>query len=130
MTNPTQRRTHPRSRYCCFARYRMLDACASDLDLLCITRDFSHNGLYFLALSNLIRLNTQLFLKFPYSNYSREPDRECLVEVVRLQNIFPGRSGVGVRLIGHRALEKLENVSAALDTNSSKDARISIDLYI
>lgn len=130
MTNPMQRRTHPRNRYCCFARYRMAGIPTSDLDLLCVTRDFSHDGLYFLALSNLVRLNSQLFLKFPYLADSSNADHECLVEVVRVQNIFPGRSGVGVRLIGHRGPEKVGDRSAGLGTTSSKGTRISIDLYI
>jgi hypothetical protein len=125
-----QRRTHPRNKYCCFARYRMVGTPASDLDLLCVTRDFSHDGLYFLALSNLIRLNTRLFLKFPDLADSGEKDRQCLVEVVRIQILFPGRSGVGVRLIGYQGLQKLDNLSSTLDANTSQAAPSSLDLYI
>jgi hypothetical protein len=127
MTNPIQRRSHPRNRFHCFARYRLLDAAPGDLGLLCITKDFSHDGLYFLALNNLIRLRMQLFLKFPYLTDSGPVDRECLVEVVRTQDLYPGRFGVGVRLIGYQGLGKTDSLRVA-DTAPLKN--ISVDFFV
>ena len=131
MTNPVQRGRHPRNSFHCFARYSLLDATPGDLDLLCITKDFSHDGLYFLALNNRIRLRMQLFLKFPYLTDGGKIDREYLVEVVRTQDLFPGRFGVGVRLIGCRGLGKFENGLVVPDTNLSKNtSSYPIDFYV
>ena len=131
MPNPVQRRSHPRNSFHCFARYRLLDTAPGDLDLLCITQDFSHDGLYFLALNNLIRLRMQLLLKFPYLTDVAKKDRECLVEVVRTQDLFPGRFGVGVRLIGYRDAGKIENGLVVPDANLSKNTyTYPIDIYI
>src|ERR1700733_8070117 len=102
MTNPAQRRIHPRNPFHCFAHYRLMDSGSSSSDLLCITKDFSHDGLYFMALEDHIRENMQLLLKFPYLNGADTSDRECLVEVVRTHDLYPGRFGVGVRLLGFR----------------------------
>ena len=130
MNQAAQRRNYPRNPFQCFARYRMLDAATSASDLLCITKDFSHEGLYFLALNDQIRLKMQLLLKFPYHTDAGNIDRECLVEVVRTHDLFPGRHGVGVRLIGLRSPVELQSGLVVPDTNlSTNPAPISIDLY-
>jgi hypothetical protein len=130
MSEPDQRRSYPRNPFQCFARYRMLDAASSGSDLLCITKDFSHDGLYFLALNDQIRRKMQLLLKFPYLTDSGSVDRECLVEVVRTHDLFPGRFGVGVRLIGLRSPVEPQSRLVVPDTNlSTCPAPISIDLY-
>jgi hypothetical protein len=130
MTNPAQRRIHPRNPFHCFAHYRLLDSAPAASDLLCVTKDFSHEGLYFMALEDHLRLNMQLVLKFPYLDGAAATDRECLVEVVRTHDLYPGRYGVGVRLLGFRnptelpsglVIPNMEIVEAA--------SHISIDLY-
>ncbi len=109
MSPADHRRSHPRRSFLCFARYQMLNAASTEADLLCITKDFSHDGLYFLALNNLIRLRMQLLLKFPYLTDAGRVDRICLVEVVRTQDLFPGRFGVGVRLLSLHTPMDLRN---------------------
>jgi hypothetical protein len=131
MTQPDPRRTYPRNPFHCFARYRMLDAAPGASDLLCITKDFSHDGLYFLALNNQLRRNMQLLLKFPYLTDAGSVDRECLVEVVRTADLFPGRFGVGVRLLSLHNPGELQNGLVVPDENlSSPPSIIPIDLYV
>jgi hypothetical protein len=109
-----------------------LDTAPGDLDLLCITKDFSHDGLYFLALNNQIRSKMQLLLKFPFLSDAGNIDRECLVEVVRTHDLFPGRFGVGVRLIGYRDPGNVETASVVIPSYTSVPKDISsfpIDFY-
>jgi len=132
MTNPAQRRIHPRNTFHCFARYRMLDAAPGLADLLCITQDFSHDGLYFLALNDQLRSKMQLLLRFPFLTDAGKIDRECLVEVVRTHDLFPGRFGVGVRLLGYRDPANFGAASVVIPSYASVPEDVSsfpIDFY-
>jgi hypothetical protein len=66
---------------------------------LCVTKDFSHDGIYFLADDHGLRESMQLLLSFPYNGHSSLNVREYLVEVMRVKPLFQGRCGVGARLI-------------------------------
>jgi hypothetical protein len=96
MFDPTQRRGHPRNECFCFAHFRQPDG---GPERLCVTKDFSHDGLYFLADHDGLRENMQLLLRFPYHVHPSAEDREYLVEVVRINSRLQGRCGVGARLV-------------------------------
>jgi hypothetical protein len=129
MPDLLQRRNNPRSSFRCFARFRALEAGTDNFERLCVTQDFSHDGLYFLALDESVGLKMRLLLRFPYL---RDPDvsnRECLVEVVRTKSLYPGRCGVGVKLIDFRSPAKRSD-SIYLEACPPKELTLDgIDLY-
>lgn len=98
MTDSTQRRSYPRDQYCCFARFRTLGG-LDQPEHLCITRNFSREGLYFLSLDPSVRVNMRLLLTFPYLSDSDARHRQFLVEVVRTHRFNSDRCGVAVKLI-------------------------------
>jgi hypothetical protein len=101
MFNSMERRTNPRNKFSCFARCRQLNAGTPDSEGLCVIEDFSHDGIHFLFLSDVhaLQQHMRLLLKFPYIEQSPMTDREFLVEVMRINSLFPGRCGVGARLV-------------------------------
>jgi hypothetical protein len=112
MLDSVQRRRHPRAKFCCFGRFRVLSVDLGDADRICVTRDFSHEGLYFLADSGAAH-------------------RECLVEVVRTHPTFAGRFGVAVKLL------TLQRRVSSPNGGMSKEKSVSrpgegrrVDLYV
>jgi hypothetical protein len=102
MLKSIQRRSSPRNKFACFARFRQPDIGMASPEWLCVTKDFSHDGIYFLADDHGLRENMQLLLSFPYNGHSSLNDRENLIEVMRVKRIsslFQGRCGVGARLV-------------------------------
>ncbi len=95
------RRNNPRNKFSCFARCRELSARTADAERLCVIKDFSHDGIHFMFLSDdhALRQNMQLLLRFPYTDQSPMNDHEFLVEVMRINSLFLGRCGVGARLV-------------------------------
>ena len=84
-----------------------------------------------MALEDHIRQNMQLLLKFPYLNGAGATERECLVEVVRTHDLYPGRYGIGVRLLGFRNSTELPSGLVIPDTEIVEPAsHIPIDLYV
>jgi hypothetical protein len=129
MLDPVQRRSNPRNRFNCFARFRALDAGPESFERLCVTQDFSHDGLYFLALDQAVSLKMKLLLRFPYLRDPNAAHRECIVEVVRTNSLYPGRCGVGVKLITFQKPTK-QNYAIAPETSTSKDVILNgIDIY-
>jgi hypothetical protein len=129
MLDPLQRRSNPRNRFNCFARFRALDAGPESFERLCVTQDFSHDGLYFLALDHAVTLKMKLLLRFPYLRDPGAANRECIVEVVRTNSLYPGRCGVGVRLISFQDSAK-QNDAIYLETIPPGDLTLNgIDLY-
>jgi len=99
MFNSIQRRSSPRNKFACFARFCPRDMGTAGPEWLCVTKDFSHDGIYFLADDHGLRESMQLLLSFPYNGHSSLNVREYLVEVMRVKPLFQGRCGVGARLI-------------------------------
>jgi hypothetical protein len=130
MPDTIQRRSNSRNKFHCFARFRALEASPDSLEKLCVTQDFSHDGLYFLAMDDEIALRTRLLLRFPYLADSRAAGRDCIVEVVRKLPIYPGRCGVGVKLITFQDPATSRNRIYVPETISPTDLSMnSIDLY-
>jgi hypothetical protein len=93
------RRSNPRTKFFCFAHFQQLDAGTAGPERLCVTRDFSHDGVYFFPPDNhALREGMQLLLKFPYDDHSPVNDRRYLVEVIRISSLPRGHCGVGARL--------------------------------
>jgi len=129
MPDPSQRRSNPRNSFSCFARFRTLDAGPYNFERLCVTKDFSHDGLYFLALDHDVALKMKLLLKFPYLGDPSAANRECVVEVVRTLPLDLKRCGVGVRLISFQGPEK-QNAVIVPEMSAPKDLTLNrIDLY-
>ena len=131
MSDSPRRRNYPRSPYCCFARFRTLTSGPNELEHICITRDFSREGLYFLSLDPSVRVSTQLLLTFPYLSDSDARRRQFLVEVVRTRPLDTGRCGVAVKLISTTFDQKTERneLSASDSVFSNEGAAHRINLY-
>jgi hypothetical protein len=122
MFGSSERRSNARKKFACFARFRQADVGTAGPEWLCVTRDFSHNGIYFLADDHELRESMQLLLKFPYDDHSPGKNREYLVEVTRLTRIsslLQRRCGVGARLILKTPV-KPQDSRLATDTALSK----------
>jgi hypothetical protein len=102
MPNSSQRRINPRNKLACFARFRRPEMGPGGLDWLCVTKNYSHNGIYFLADDHGFWESMQLLLSFPYNEVSPVKNCEFLVEVIRVnrtRSLFQTRCGVGAKLI-------------------------------
>jgi hypothetical protein len=129
MPDPMQRRNNPRNSFSCFARFRTLDAGPYNFERLCVTKDFSHDGLYFLVLDHDVALKMKLLLRFPYLGDPSAANRECVVEVVRTLPLELKCCGVGVRLISFQNPAK-QNAVTIPDIAPQKDLTLNgIDLY-
>ena len=87
---------------------------ASDPEWLCVTKDFSHDGVYFLADDHGLRAGMRILLTFPYNEHSEVADCEYLVEVMRVNRIravLQERCGVGARLILRMLRQRGEGLS-------------------
>ena len=98
MSDPAQRRSSPRRQFSCKARFRDPQALDADSERSCITRDFSRDGVYFVADDRGLRENMKLLLRFPERS-AEVQDREYLVEIMRMNALPKDRCGVGARLI-------------------------------
>jgi hypothetical protein len=130
MMNPDPRRTHQRNPFHCFARFRAPDAGPGDFERLCVTKDFSHDGIYFVALDESVREKMRLLLRFPYLADSDAVQRNCIVEVVRTRTISQGRCGVGARLISNRVPAMAESgliLSELARSNVAEIYRINLE---
>jgi PilZ domain len=111
MSEASQRRNSPRRRFSCRARFRDPRALAGDSGRLCVTRDFSRDGIYFIADDNGLRENMQLLMRFPESIPAAQ-DREYLLEIRRMNSLPEDRCGVGARLILRAMVGQLEHLVA------------------
>jgi hypothetical protein len=69
------------------------------LETVCATENFSSDGIYFVAKSDMLRQRTHLLISFPHNADSPAAYREWLVEVVRMASRPGGRLGVAARLL-------------------------------
>lgn len=94
---------------------------------LCVAKDFSHDGIYFLADDHGLREKMQLLLSFPYIEHSPVTDREYLVEVIRvnrMKSLFQPRCGVGAKLILPMPMQRYNGLlvpEIALSSNRKRD---------
>ena len=86
-----------RHRFSCKAHIHNPYALA-DSEQLCVTKNFSRDGVYFIANDNGLRENMRLVMSFP-EGLPVAPDHEYLVEVMRMNSLPDDRCGVGARLI-------------------------------
>jgi hypothetical protein len=133
MFETIHQRASPRIKFSCLAHFRSQNAEPGDLERLCVTKDFSHDGLYFLADERALRENMLLLLRFPYNLRPSVKSREYLVEVMRINSLPQGRCGVGARLVLGIPV-KLQDGLFVPQTDSSKHiwphtASQHIDLY-
>jgi hypothetical protein len=78
---------------------------------LCVTRDFSHDGVYFFPPDNQgLREGMLLLLTFPDDDHSPANDRRYLVEVMRISSLPRGHCGVGARLFLTESLRQRDGV--------------------
>jgi hypothetical protein len=59
----------------------------------------SRNGIYFVAESYTLLRRVQLYLSFPHGSDAQSISREYLAEVVRVDSLPHGRSGIAARLL-------------------------------
>ena len=98
MTDASQRRNSPRQRLFCLAQFHNPYALAADAQRLCVTRDFSREGVYFVADGEGLREHMRLIMQFP-DGVAEAREHEYLVEVMRMKALPEDRCGVGARLI-------------------------------
>jgi hypothetical protein len=110
MNEPTERRSSPRHRFACRARFREPDALPSGAERRCVTRDFSRDGVYFIAEDRGLRENMKLLLRFP-ELLATVQDREYLIEILRMNRLPEDRCGIGARLILRRMVRELECIA-------------------
>jgi len=99
MFETIHQRSSPRIKFSCLAHFRSQDAGSGDAERLCVTKDFSHDSVHFLADEHALRKGMRLLLRFPYNLHPSVKDREYLVEVVRINSLPQGRCGVGAKLV-------------------------------
>lgn len=99
MSGPARRRINPRYDCFYFAHFRQPNAVSGAPEHLCVTNNFSHDGIYFLAFDDMLLEKMQLLLKFSYHDRPTVKAREYLVEIVRINPLFQRRCGVGARLV-------------------------------
>ncbi len=112
MNYSPQRRGSPRSRFSCRAQFRLAQASCAGPEQTCLTRDFSRDGIYFIAEDLGLRERTQLLLRFP-ERLPAAPDRDYLVEVTRIQSLSDQCCGVGARLILRVMMDRCAAATAA-----------------
>jgi hypothetical protein len=111
MRDTSQRRTSPRHRFSCQARFQNLYAPQMESERPCVTKDFSRDGVYFIADDTGLRENMRLLMWFP-EGLSAEQEHEYLVEIKRLNSLPDERCGVGARLILRGAVGRCRNMIA------------------
>lgn len=111
MSDTSQRRSSPRHRFSCRAQFLDPYALYADSERLCVTKDFSRDGVYFIANDNGIQERMKLVMRFPES-VAMAQDREYLVEVTRMDSLLEDRCGVGARLILRAMLGRCRDLIA------------------
>lgn len=111
MTDTSQRRSSPRQRLFCLAQFHNPYALAADAQRLCVTRDFSRDGVYFVADGVALQERMRLVMQFP-DGVAEAREREYLVEVMRVKALPEDRYGVGARLILRTMLGRCRDLIA------------------
>ena len=111
MAEASQRRSNPRQRFFCLAQFHDPYALTADSERLCVTRDFSRDGIYFVADGQGLAEHMRLVLRFPGS-LAEAQEREYLVEVTRMKTLPEDRCGVGARLILRTMLGRCRDLIA------------------
>lgn len=106
MKDANQRRSSPRLRFACQARFRDAQAICAAVEQMCVTRDFSRDGLYFIADERGLREDMRLLMRFP--DVLEAQEREYLVQIMRMKSLPDDRCGVGARLILRTVLGGIE----------------------
>jgi len=105
MLTSINRRSNPRTKFFCLAHFHQLEGGTAGPERLCVTRDFSHDGVYFFPPNNQgLREGMLLLLTLPVHDYSPVNDRRYLVEVTRISSLPRGHCGVGARLFLSKSL--------------------------
>jgi hypothetical protein len=136
MSDLIERRINCRNRFACFAHFRQLGIGSASTEWLCVTTDFSFDGIYFLADDHGFQERMQLLLRFPYSVHLQIKNREYFVEVTRvtrMSSLLQRRCGVGARLTVHRSTNRTIGLllpESTLSENSLSNATLrEIDQY-
>jgi hypothetical protein len=98
MSDASQRRSSPRQRFFRLAQFYNPDALKADSQRLCVTRDFSRDGVYFVAGGNGLKEHMRLVMQFPDSA-AHAAEHEYLVEVMRINALPDDQCGIGARLV-------------------------------
>ena len=134
MSDASQRRGSPRHRFSCRAHFHDPYALNTDSGRLCVTKDFSRDGVYFIAEDNGLRENMQLVMRFP-EGLPAVPDHEYLVQVIRMNALPEDRCGVGARLILRMVLGRCRDLIqpkpnlSTYDFVSGAPQRLVVNLY-
>jgi hypothetical protein len=99
MTEAIQRRDSPRDPVSSLVRVRRPEVQLAGCERICITENSSRNGIYFVAESYTLLRKVQLYLSFPHLADPQSISSEYLAEVVRVDSLPRGRSGVAARLL-------------------------------
>lgn len=94
-----ERRSQPRSDVSCLVHVRRPEITLARFDAGFAAKNSSPDSLYFIAENQNFAEKMQLCLTFPFIADQTAVHRECLVEVVRTDALFPGRFGVAARLL-------------------------------
>jgi hypothetical protein len=134
MSDESQRRSSPRRSFSCEGQYHNPYESQADLERLCVTRDFSRNGLYFIADDHGLRENMRLLVRFPHGPPVAQ-EQEYLVEVARMKALPGDRCGVGVRLILRAMLGRCRALIApkedvSLYSRLRADSAWMVDLHV
>jgi hypothetical protein len=98
MSNPAQRRSSPRQRFFCLAQFHNPYASSANSQRMCVTRDCSRDGVYFVADGNGLKEHMRLVMQFP-DGVAEAREHEYLVEVMRMKALPEQQCGIGARLI-------------------------------
>jgi hypothetical protein len=99
MTQAIQRRDSDRAPVTSIVRVRRPEIQLAGGQRICTTSNSSRNGVYFVAESLTLLSKVQLFLSFPHQADPSSLSREYLAEVVRVDSLPGGRSGIAARLL-------------------------------
>jgi hypothetical protein len=99
MTEAIQRRDSDRAPVTSIVRVRRPEIQLAGGQRICTTSNSSRNGVYFVAESLTLLRKVQLFLSFPHHADPSSLSREYLAEVVRVDSLPGGRSGIAARLL-------------------------------
>jgi hypothetical protein len=111
MSDASQRRNSPRQRLFCLAQFHNPYVLAADAQRLCVTRDFSRDGVYFVAGDEGLQEHMRLVMQFP-DVVAEAREHEYLVEVMRVKALPEDRYGIGARLILRAMLGRCRDLIA------------------
>jgi len=132
MIQAIQRRDSQRDPVTSIVRVRRPEIQLAGGARICTTENSSRNGVYFVAESLALLRRVQLYLSFPHLADPRSISREYLAEVVRVDSLPYGRSGVAARLL-HNIQLRLRDGLIVPDTGFwmswPHDTPLLLDLY-